>query len=104
MDRPSPVHMPRKWAVSPKVMRENGPVGSCLTHTSCDAPRSRVTASAFPSGERDTELMPPWTFQVVSIWAPTPSRPTHHAALVPEEPPEVYTSVPLVDTATFTSN
>ncbi len=98
-DRPSPVHAARMWTVSPKVTRENGPDGSCLTQMSAAAPRPSVTASDRPSGESATVPTFPSGFQVVSTGAAAPSRPTHHAVVAAALPPDEYASVPLALTA-----
>ena len=103
-DRPSPVHAGRMCIVSPKVTRENGPDGSCLTQISDATPRTSMTASDRPSGESATVLMFPSSFQVVSIGAATPSRPTHQAVVAAALPPDEYASVPLALTAKFNSN
>ena len=46
-DRPSPVHSARKWTVSPKVTRENGPEGSCLTQMSAATRPARQPRDAY---------------------------------------------------------
>src|SRR3954452_9903004 len=78
-DRPSADHVGRRLAVSPKVTREAGPLGSCLIQSAL-LPLSTISvASAFPSGESDAATIVPGGSQVESTGASSPSRLTHTA-------------------------
>ena len=90
------------WTVSPKVIRENGPVGSCLTQMSDDAPRASVHRERLAVG-RERERAD----GALRI----PGRVHRRGGAIPVHPPArwsrprcrpmVYTSVPLADTAKF---
>src|SRR5688500_5441201 len=88
-ERLSQVHAARVCTVSPNVMRENGPEGSCLTQMSCAAPFTRETAIDLPSGARATVVMLPSGIQVESTGEAAPLRVTHHALVAAALPPAV---------------
>jgi hypothetical protein len=62
--------------VSPKVILENGPAGTCLTQMSAFAFRCSSTAIAFPLGESAIEPTVPSSFHAGSTGLTTPSRVT----------------------------
>src|SRR5882724_8115060 len=88
--RPSADQTGRPLDVSEKVIRENGPDGSCLTQMSRRPSRVSVTAIAFPSGDRLSDPMTPCGSHPESTGVTRPSRLTHAARREPRVPPEVY--------------
>ena len=62
--------------MSPKVMREKGPAGSCLTQMSDFAFRASSTAIARPLGESARALIVPSSFHAESTRLASPSRVT----------------------------
>ena len=87
--RPSADQAGRPLDVSEKVIRENGPEGSCLTQMSRRPSRVSVTASIFPSGDRLCDPMTPCGSHPESTGVTRPSRLTQAARRDPSVPPVV---------------